>query len=113
MDALYRLGSATAAEVRDGIPDAPSYSAVRAMLRILEDKGHVRHENDGVRHVYTPSRSRRSEAKAAVQRVMTTFFDDSVENAVAALIDASDTDLTDEAIERMVRRIAEARRHGG
>lgn len=113
MDALYRLGSATAAEVREAISDAPSYSAVRALLRILEEKGHVRHENDGVRHVYQPSRSRQSEAKAAVRRVMTTFFDDSVESAVAALIDASDADLTDEAIERMMHRIAEARRDGG
>ncbi len=109
MDVVYRRGRATAAEVRDNLPDPPSYSAVRALLRLLEEKGHLGHEQDGRRYVYRPtvpaSRARRS----ALRRVLQTFFDDSVENAVASMLDLGAKDLTREELDRLSRLIEAAK----
>ncbi|HSU15535.1 BlaI/MecI/CopY family transcriptional regulator [Longimicrobium sp.] len=87
MDAVYRLGRATAAEVLAELPDPPSYSAVRGMLRLLEDKGYLRHEQDGPRYVYLPTTARDEARRSALAHLVRTFFNDSRENAVAALLD--------------------------
>src|ERR687892_10082 len=105
MDVLYANGRATAAEVQSAIPDAPSYSAVRAMLRILEDKGHVRHEQDGPRYVYVPTITRERAKRSALRHVLQTFFDGSAEQAISALLDSSDTRLSDRELERLARLI--------
>ncbi len=86
MDVLYARGSATAAEVREALPDPPSYSAVRALLRILEEKGHARHEQQGPRYVYLPQVSRERARKSALKRLVSTFFEGSAAQAAAALI---------------------------
>ena len=111
MDALYALGRATAADVRKRIPEPPGYSAVRALLRILEEKGHVRHEEDGPRYVYLPVVTAKRAQKKAVSHLVETFFQGSAERAVAALIENSDS-LDDEEIERIQRLIAAARKKG-
>ena len=112
MDVLYELGRATAAEVRERLPDPPSYSAVRAMLRILEVKGHLRHESDGPRYVFSPSVPREEASESALRRVVRTFFDGSAESAMTALLDLGVEDLDEEALGRLADRIAEARREG-
>lgn len=112
MDSLYELGRATAAEVRERLPDPPSYSAVRAMLRILEDKGHLRHEQDGPRYVFSPSVPREQARESALRRVVRTFFDGSPESAMSALLDLGVEDLDEEALRRLADRIAEARKEG-
>ena len=112
MDVLYELGRATAAEVRERLPDPPSYSAVRAMLRILEVKGHLRHESDGPRYVFSPSVPREEASESALRRVVRTFFDGSAESAMTALLDLGVEDLDEEALSRLADRIAEARREG-
>ena len=112
MDVLYELGRATSAEVRERLPDPPSYSAVRAMLRILEDKGHLRHEQDGPRYVFFPAVPRETARESALRRVVRTFFDGSAEGAMTALLDLGVEDLDEEALQRLANRIAEARREG-
>ena len=112
MDILYRLGSATAAEIRENLPDAPSYSAVRALLRILEEKGHLRHQYDGPRYVFTPIVSRPAAQKSALRQIVRTFFNGSPSQAVAALLDMSARDLTDEELERLSELVDQARREG-
>jgi predicted transcriptional regulator len=112
MDVLYELGRATAAEVRGRLPDPPSYSAVRAMLRILEDKQHLRHEQDGPRYVFLPTVPREEASESALLRVVRTFFDGSAESALTALIDIGVKDLDEEALNRLADRIAEARKEG-
>jgi predicted transcriptional regulator len=112
MDVLYELGRATAAEVRERLPDPPSYSAVRAMLRILEDKGHLRHEQDGPRYVFSPAVPREEARESALRRVVRTFFDGSAESAMSALLDLGVEDLDEEALRRLAQRIAEARKEG-
>ena len=112
MDALYALGRASAADVRKRIPEPPSYSAVRALLRILEEKGHVRHEEDGPRYVYLPVVTAKKAQKTAVAHLVRTFFQGSAERAVAALIESPDTKLSDEEIARIERLIAAARKKG-
>src|SRR5207253_2851751 len=87
MDIIYARGEATAAEVVDALPDPPSYSAVRALLRILEDKGHLRHRSDGPRYVFAPTQPRASASRSALKRVLHTFFEGSLSSAVAALVD--------------------------
>lgn len=109
MDVLYRLGSATAAEVQDNIPEAPSYSAVRALLRILVDKGHIRHSYDGPRYVYSPIVSRPVAQKSALRQLVKTFFDGSTSNAVAALLDMSGKDLSDAELDRLARIVEQAK----
>src|SRR5438045_2970365 len=86
MDVVYRRGRATAADVLADLPDPPGYSAVRAMLRLLEDKGHVKHEQDGPRYVYVPTVGRDKARKSAMRHLVRTFFDGSTEDAVAALL---------------------------
>ena len=110
MDILYELGSGTAADVRERMPDPPSYSAVRAMLRILEEKSHLRHEQDGPRYVYLPTVPRETARQTALRRLVRTFFDGSTTSAMAALLDLGVEDLDDEALARLARRIEEARR---
>ena len=112
MDVLYELGRATSAEVRERLPDPPSYSAVRAMLRILEDKGHLRHEQDGPRYVFIPTVPREEASESALRRVVRTFFDGSAESALTALIDLGVKDLDEQALRRLADRIAEARKGG-
>jgi predicted transcriptional regulator len=112
MDVLHRRQHATAAEIRDDLPAAPSYSAVRALLRILEEKGHVRHLVDGPRYVYEPTGSRAVERRSALRHLVRTFFDGSVETAMAALIDTAEDPLDRKQLDALARRIAAARREG-
>lgn len=112
MDIIYRRGKATAQEVMDDMADPPSYSAVRATLRILEEKGHLRHEEEGNRYAYFPTLARKKASRNALEDLVTTFFDDSAEQVVAALIEARREDLTDEDFERLSKLIEEARREG-
>lgn len=112
MDILYRLGSGTAAEVKENLPDAPSYSAVRALLRILEEKGHLRHAYDGPRYVYAPVVSRPVAQKSALKQIVKTFFDGSTSNAVAALLDMSAKDLSDSELEKLSGIVEQAKREG-
>lgn len=112
MDVLYARGKATVAEVMRELPDPPSYSAVRATLRILEEKGHVDHEQDGPRYVYTPRVETDRARRAAVQHLVTTFFQGSEEEAVMTLLKMSDAELTEAEMERIRARIREARRKG-
>ena len=101
MDAIYARGEATAAEVTEDLPDAPSYSAVRALLRILEEKGLITHREEGPRYVYAPTVPREKASKSALTRVLNTFFEGSLANAVAALVDAKDAKLSTEELQRL------------
>jgi predicted transcriptional regulator len=112
MDVLYQRGSATVAEVLEGLPDPPSYSAVRATLRVLEDKGQVRHEQDGPRYVYLPAVAAEKARRAAVRHMLHTFFSGSVEQAVAALLQASDAELSAADLSRLAARIEQAKKEG-
>ncbi len=112
MDIIYRCGHATAAEVRAEMPDPPSYSAVRAMLRVLEDKGHLRHAQDGPRYVYRATLPRGKARRTALRRVVQTFFDGSTEEAVAALLGSSASRLSDDELDRLARLIEQAKREG-
>ena len=110
LDILYARGSATAAEVKDSLPDPPSYSAVRALLRILEEKGHARHETEGTRYVYLPSVPRESARTSALSRIVQTFFDGSAAQAAAALVDSGS--LSDDDLTRLSEMIERARKEG-
>lgn len=112
MDVIYRRGRATVAEVLEALPDPPSYSAVRAMLRILEEKGHLKHERDGLRYVFLPTVPREKARAAALRHLVRTFFDGSAEQAAAALLDLPDSKLSEETIERLRERIEQARKEG-
>lgn len=112
MDAVYRLGRATATDVLAQIPEPPSYSAVRAMLRVLENKGHVRHVLEGKSYVYVPTLHRTRASRSALQNMLKTFFDGSTEKAVAALLDISRAELTDDEFDRLSRLIEHARQEG-
>jgi predicted transcriptional regulator len=112
VDALYKLGRASAAEVRAELPDPPSYSAVRALLRILEDKGHVRHEQDGPRYVYVPTVTRDSAKRSAMRHMLQTFFDGSASQAMSALLDVSSSRLSESELDRLEQLIDQARRQG-
>jgi predicted transcriptional regulator len=110
LDVLYARGSATAADVLDALPDPPSYSAVRALLRILESKGHARHEQQGTRYVYIPVVSRDSARRSALTRIVKTFFEGSAAQAAAALLDSST--LSDDEFNHLSSLIERARREG-
>jgi BlaI family transcriptional regulator, penicillinase repressor len=110
MDILYRTKRATASEIHQALPDAPTYSAVRAKLRVLEEKGHVRHEEESLRYVYVPTVARDTARKSALQHMVSTFFEGSVERAVAALLDLSAAKLNGEDFERIQGIIDEARK---
>ncbi|SRR5579883_71076 len=112
MDILYQRGKAAASEVLEAMPDPPSYSAVRAMLRVLEDKGHVKHQAEGLRYVYVPTVPRDRAKRSAVKHLMDTFFHDSPEQVVAALLDVSASRLTRDDLDRMSALIDRARKEG-
>lgn len=112
MDFLYQRGRATAAEVQANLPDPPSYSTVRALLRVLEEKGHARHEQDGPRYVYLPRVARERAKRSALRHLVQTFFDGSREQAVAALLDDRSTRLSEAELDRLARLIARARQEG-
>jgi len=112
MDLLYRQGRATAAEVQSNLPDPPGYSAVRAMLRVLEEKGHARHEQDGPRYVYLPRVARDRAKRRALRHVVRTFFDGSPEQVITALLDDRSAKLSDEDLDRLARLIDRARQEG-
>ena len=112
MEVVYREGRATAGEVLRGLPEPPSYSAVRALLKILEGKGHVRHVLEEGRYVWLPTVPRDRARRSALQNVVQTFFEGSAEKAVAALLTHSRSRLTDEELERLARLIDEAREEG-
>ena len=112
MDVLYRAGRATAADVRAAIPDPPSYSAVRTLLRILEEKGHIRHEQDGVRYVYLPRIGAATAQRSALKHLIDTFFGGSASRGMAALFELSGSDLDDAELRRLRHLIDEARKRG-
>ncbi len=112
MDIIYARGSASVEEVLQAIPDRPSYSAVRALMRILEQKGHLRHRCEGKKYVFLPTRSRQSAARAAVARLLQTFFDGSAERAVAAMLASQDARPSDEELERLAQLIERVRQEG-
>ena len=113
MDILFRDGQATASEVQAAMADPPSYSAVRAMLRILEDKGHARHEQDGPRYVYKPVITRERAKRSAMTHLLHTFFEGSHEQAVAALLDEASTSLSDKELDRLAEVIDRHRNKEG
>jgi BlaI family penicillinase repressor len=112
MDVLHAKQAATAAEIQAAIPEPPSYSAVRAMLRILEEKGHIRHREEGGRYVYLPRVSKQTASRSALKRVVATFFQGSVSDAVAALLEKADTQLSDDELNRLGELIKQARKEG-
>ena len=112
MDVIYRRGQATVTEVMEEIPDAPGYSAIRALLRVLEEKGHLRHEQDGPRYVFLPTVPRERARDSALRQLLHTFFDGSTEQAVAALLDLSSTKLSDAELDKLSQLIAQSRREG-
>ena len=112
MDIIFRSGKASASEVMEAMADPPSYSAVRATLRILEKKGLLRHESEGPRYVYVPTANRERARRSALEHLVTTFFDGSVAGVVATLLDRSSRNLTDEELRRIEKVIAEAKKEG-
>jgi predicted transcriptional regulator len=112
MDIIYREGRATAAEVLEKLPDPPSYSAVRAMLRVLEEKGHLRHRQDGPRYLFVPTVPRDSARRSALRHLLQTFFDGSREKMVAALLDDAPASLPQEELDRMAELIEQAKKEG-
>jgi predicted transcriptional regulator len=112
MDVLYRRGRATAAEILESIPDPPGYSAVRAMLRVLEEKKHIRHEEKDLRYVYLPVVTRDKARRSATRHLLDTFFEGSPEQAVATLLDVSGRTLSSEEFDRLAALIEKARLEG-
>src|SRR5580693_5727819 len=112
MDVLHSRGHATAAEIHQSLPDAPSYSAVRALLRILEQKGHAKHRQEGPRYVYVATEPRARARRSALRRVLSTFYGGSVEEAVAGLLEAADTRLTEEEMNQIQSLINKAKEEG-
>src|SRR5919106_1732115 len=112
MDILYRRGRATANEVLEDLPGTPHYSTVRTQLRVLEEKGHVTHEEDGVRYVYMPALPRRAARKSALRHLVDTFFDGSAEQVVAAVLGGEGSKLTDEELDRIAELVAKAKKEG-
>jgi predicted transcriptional regulator len=113
MDILYRQGRATAGEVMEALTGDPSYSTVRAQLRVLEDKGHVHHEEHGLRYVYVPAVPRHAARKSALRHLVDTFFDGSSEQAVAALLGGEASKLSDDDLKRIADLVTKARKDGG
>ena len=112
MDILYQRGRATAAEIHEALPDPPTYSAVRAKLRVLEEKGHIRHEEEALRYVYVPVVARESARKSALRHMVSTFFEGSVEDTVAALLDLSSANLKKDDLQRIAAIIEQAKQEG-
>lgn len=109
MDILYSRSRASASEIHEALPDAPTYSAVRAKLRVLEEKGHVRHEEEALRYVYLPTVARDTARKSALRHLLSTFFAGSVEDAVAAMLDLSSANLSTKDLDRIADLIKEAK----
>jgi predicted transcriptional regulator len=112
MDILHAKEAVTVAEIRAALPDAPGYSAVRALLRILEEKGHIKHRPEGPRYVYLPRESRASASRSALKRLMVTFFQGSVAETVAALLDSPDAKLSGEDLDKLREVIKRAEKEG-
>jgi len=112
MDLIYRLGRATAADVADGLSDPPGYSAIRALLRVLETKGHLKHEVDGPRYVYVPTVPRERARESALRQIVNTFFDGSSAAAAAALLDLSDARMDQTELKRLATLVAQAKKEG-
>jgi BlaI family transcriptional regulator, penicillinase repressor len=112
VDILYRRGRATAAEVMEDLPGDSSYSTVRTQLRVLEEKGHVRHAQDGQRYVYSPAVPRGTVRRSALKHLVETFYEGSVEQAVAALLGGEGSRLTDQQLDRIEDLIKRARKDG-
>jgi BlaI family transcriptional regulator, penicillinase repressor len=112
MDILYQRERPTAAEIHAGLPDPPSYSAVRAKLRVLEEKGHIRHEEEALRYVFLPTMPREKAKKSALNHMLATFFEGSVEQTVAALLDLSAAKLSESELDRLARLIEQAKAKG-
>ena len=112
MDILFRRGRATAAEVMSELPGDPSYSTVRTQLRVLEEKGHVRHEEEGLRYVYMPAVRVHAARKSALKHLVDTFFDGSAEKAVAALLGGEASKVSADELDRIADLIARARKGG-
>ena|SRR2546423_106486 len=112
MDVLYQRRRSTAAEVLAALPDPPSYSAVRALLRILEEKGHAKHVREGGRYVYLPRVSREKARRSALQRLVSTFFQGSISQAMVALLEDADTSLAEPELQRLEQLIRQARKQG-
>jgi predicted transcriptional regulator len=112
MEVVYRTGRATAGEVLEGLPEPPSYSAVRALLKILEGKGHIKHVLEDGRYVWLPTVPRDRARRSALQSLLQTFFEGSAEKAVAALLTQSKSKLNEDELERLARLIADAREEG-
>jgi predicted transcriptional regulator len=110
MDILYRRGRATAGEVMEALPGSPSDSTVRTQLRVLEGKGHVRHEEHGLRYVYMPAVPRHAARRSALRHLVDTFFDGSAEKVVAAVLGAEASRLTDDELDRIAELVARARK---
>ena len=114
MEVVYQRGQATALEVQEALPDPPGYSSIRTLLGILEEKGHLRHEEQGKRYLYLPTQTPENAAKRALNQVMQTFFEGSVEGAVAALLSDDDAAISTEELDRLsalIARAKEERRH--
>ncbi len=112
MDVIYARGSGTVQDVVEQLPDPPSYSAVRAMLRLLEEKGHLQHHQDGPRYVYQPTVPREKARESAMKQMLRTFFDGSTEQAVATLLDVSGSKISPEELDRLAELIEETRKEG-
>jgi len=110
MEVIYATGSASVAEVRAALPDPPSYSAVRAQLRLLEEKGHLRHRQQGRRYIFIPTLAPAQARRSALQSLMTTFFNGSVEQVVASLLDLNARNLSDEEFNRLAELIRKAQK---
>lgn len=113
MDILFRRGRATAADVMEDLPGEPSYSTVRTQLRVLEEKGHVRHEEEGLRYVYLPVVARHTARKSALRHLIETFFDGSAEQAVAALLGGEASRLSDDELDRIAELVERTRKEAG
>lgn len=112
MDVIYSRGQATAAEVLENLPNPPGYSAVRAMLRLLEEKGYLKHEQDGPRYLFKPTLAREKARKSALKQMLKTFFDGSTEQAVAALLNLSKSKLDKDELDRLSQMIETAKKEG-
>lgn len=110
MDILYRAGRATAATIQSALPDPPSYSAVRAILRILEEKGHIRHEQEASRYVFVPTLKPRIAKRSALRHLVNTFFEGSTTNVMAALVEMSGPGLDDQELARLRQLIDDAKK---
>ena len=112
MDILYQRGRATAAEIHAALPDPPSYSAVRAKLRVLEEKGHVRHQEQSLRYVFLPTLPREKAKRSALRHMLETFFDGSAAQAVTTLLDMTAADLSAGDLDRLAQAIQKAKKEG-